>query len=187
MIGTATAGQAARTLGEGARPAPLSTLARLTVQLDRGELRLGERSVVILDESGMTDDLDLARLLAHVGTSGAKLVMVGDHRQLGAVGPGGALAALVARHPDATHRLMENRRQGSYAPERAMPSKAPVPQIRPVGGTENLVPRPRLRTFASIEFRLSPAAGMTFSAARSPAPPASCARYPAKPSDDLAP
>jgi hypothetical protein len=37
--------------------------------------------------------------------------VVGDHRQLGAVGSGGALAALVARHPDAVHRLSENRRQ----------------------------------------------------------------------------
>lgn len=111
VIGTATAGQAARTLGEGADLRQSSTLARLTGQLDRGGLRLGERSVVILDESGMTDDIDLARLLTHIGTSGGKVVMVGDHRQLGAVGPGGALAALVGRHPDTTHHLIENRRQ----------------------------------------------------------------------------
>ncbi len=111
VIGTATAGQAARTLGEGANLRRSSTVARLIGQLDRGKLRLGERSVVILDESGMTDDIDLARLLTHIGTSGGKLVMVGDHRQLRAVGPGGALAALVARHPDTTHRLVENCRQ----------------------------------------------------------------------------
>lgn len=43
--------------------------------------------------------------------AGAKLVLTGDHRQLGAVGPGGALGALVARHPDAVHYLRENRRQ----------------------------------------------------------------------------
>ncbi len=111
VIGTATAGQAARTLGEGADLRCSSTLARLTGQLDRGEVRLGEHGVVILDESGMTDDIDLARLFTHIGISGGKLVMVGDHRQLGAVGPGGALAALVARHPETTHHLVENRRQ----------------------------------------------------------------------------
>jgi hypothetical protein len=42
---------------------------------------------------------------------GAKLVLIGDHRQLGAVGPGGALQGLVARHPDSVHYLMDNRRQ----------------------------------------------------------------------------
>ena len=38
-------------------------------------------------------------------------MLVGDHRQLAAVGPGGALHALVNRHPDAVHRVVENRRQ----------------------------------------------------------------------------
>lgn len=111
VVGAATAGQAARALGVGAHLERSSTLASLTGQLDRGTCRLGERSVVILDEVGMTDDVDLARLLAHVEAAGAKLVAVGDHRQLGAVGPGGALAALVTRHPDAVHHLLVNRRQ----------------------------------------------------------------------------
>ena len=72
---------------------------------------LTEKSVVVLDEVGMTDDAHLARLAAHVELAGAKLVLTGDHLQLPAVGPGGALAALVTRHPDAVHYLQENRRQ----------------------------------------------------------------------------
>jgi conjugative relaxase-like TrwC/TraI family protein len=111
VIGTATSGQAARTLGSGANLGESRTLASLSWRLEHHQVRLGERSVVILDEAGMTDDTDLLRLLAHVETAGAKLIMVGDHRQLGAVGPGGALGALVARHPDAVHTLAENRRQ----------------------------------------------------------------------------
>src|SRR3984957_19558597 len=59
----------------------------------------------------MTDDIDFARLTAHVEAARAKLGLVGDHRQLAAVGPGGALQALDHRHPDAVHRLIENRRQ----------------------------------------------------------------------------
>ena len=43
--------------------------------------------------------------------AGAKLVLTGDHHQFGPVGPGGALGALVARHPGAVHYLAENRRQ----------------------------------------------------------------------------
>ncbi|MHB1534511.1 MAG: AAA family ATPase, partial [Acidimicrobiales bacterium] len=39
------------------------------------------------------------------------VVMVGDHRQLGAGGPGGSLGALVGRHGDGVHILAENVRQ----------------------------------------------------------------------------
>ncbi|MGH9086676.1 MAG: AAA family ATPase, partial [Acidimicrobiales bacterium] len=120
VIGASTAGQAARTLGAAAGLAQSSTLAALAGQLARGERRLGERSVVILDEVGMTDDIDLARLLAHVQVAGAKLIAVGDHRQLSPVGPGGALAAMVARHPDAVHRLNQNRRQADRDERRAL-------------------------------------------------------------------
>jgi len=120
VLGTATAGQAARTLADGADLRTSSTLASLVGRFDRGQLRLDERSVVILDEAGMTDDIDLARLTTHAQLAGAKLIVVGDHRQLGAVGPGGALAALVARHPDAIHQLADNRRQTNPAEREAL-------------------------------------------------------------------
>lgn len=48
------------------------------------------------------------------------VVLVGDHRQLGAVGPGGTLEALVARHPDAVHTLDENVRQRDPAERAAL-------------------------------------------------------------------
>jgi hypothetical protein len=76
--------------------------------------------VVILDEAGATDDVALLRLTAHVEAAGSKLVLVGDDHQLGPVGPGGALAALVGRHPEALHRLSENRRQAEPAERRAL-------------------------------------------------------------------
>jgi hypothetical protein len=66
---------------------------------------------LILDEVGMTDDAYLARLAAYTELAGAKMVLTGEHRQLGSVGPGGALGALVKRHPEAVHYLSENRRQ----------------------------------------------------------------------------
>ena len=57
-------------------------------------LRAGE--AVVLDEASMVATTDLARLVAAVEQAQAKLVLVGDHRQLGAVGAGGLFRLLVA-------------------------------------------------------------------------------------------
>jgi conjugative relaxase-like TrwC/TraI family protein len=111
VVGTATAGQAARNLSTHAEIGESRTLASLIWRLDHHQLKLSERTAVILDEVGMTDDVDLVRLAAHVEAAGAKLILLGDHRQIGPVGSGGALGALVSRHPRAVHHLMENRRQ----------------------------------------------------------------------------
>jgi conjugative relaxase-like TrwC/TraI family protein len=111
LLGTATSGQAARNLSTEAEIGESRTLASLIWRLDHHQLTLTDQSAVILDEVGMTDDVDLVRLSAHVEAAGAKLICVGDHLQLGPVGPGGALGALVARHPGAVHHLSENRRQ----------------------------------------------------------------------------
>ena len=48
------------------------------------------------------------------------MVAVGDHRQLGAVGPGGAFEALQARWPGAVHVLDENVRQTDRAERAAL-------------------------------------------------------------------
>jgi conjugative relaxase-like TrwC/TraI family protein len=111
VIGTATSGQAARTLGREAVLAQSRTLASLLWRIDHDQVVLDERTVVILDEAGMTEDAHLVALTARIEAARAKLVIVGDHHQLGPVGPGGALGALVGRHPETVHRLVENRRQ----------------------------------------------------------------------------
>jgi hypothetical protein len=67
--------------------------------------------VIIVDEAGMTNDRDLSRLALGVQRAGAKLVLVGDHRQLDAIGPGGALHALLDRRPELVTTLDENVRQ----------------------------------------------------------------------------
>ena len=61
VLGTATSGQAARTLGKEAGIAEARTLASLTWRLDHHQLQLSQSSVVILDEVGLTDDTDLLR------------------------------------------------------------------------------------------------------------------------------
>ncbi|HLI54673.1 MAG TPA: AAA family ATPase, partial [Acidimicrobiales bacterium] len=56
-------------------------------------------------------DADIGRLLGAVERAGARVVVVGDYHQLDPVGPGGALEAITARHPDTVHALGDNLRQ----------------------------------------------------------------------------
>ena len=114
VLGTATSGQAAKNLGEGAG-IESRTVASLSWRLEHNTLELSDRHVLILDEGAMTSDVDLARLLTAVERSGAKLIVVGDDRQLGAIGPGGALTALAERHPEQLWALTDNLRQNDPA------------------------------------------------------------------------
>jgi hypothetical protein len=76
--------------------------------------------VLVLDEASLTADVDLARLLLAVNRAGGKLVIVGDPRQLAPVGPGGALQALLERHPDVVTVLTQNLRQRDPAERTAL-------------------------------------------------------------------
>jgi hypothetical protein len=120
VIGTATSGQAARTLGREADLADSRTIASLLWRFDHGTLELTRRHVVVLDEAGMTDDGDMLRLLTACDLAKAKMIMIGDHRQLGPVGPGGALRALLNRHHGTVHVLTENIRQDDPSEREAL-------------------------------------------------------------------
>jgi conjugative relaxase-like TrwC/TraI family protein len=120
VIGTSTSGQAARTLRTAAGIEASRTLASLRWRLDHDQLQLTNRHVVILDEAAMTEDAAMLGLLGAAGDAGAKVVMVGDHRQLGAVGPGGGFEALVTRYGAAVHILDENVRQRDVATRAAL-------------------------------------------------------------------
>jgi ATP-dependent exoDNAse (exonuclease V) alpha subunit len=86
-------------------------MASLLWRLDNHRLALDAGTIVILDEAGMADDPSVLCLLAATETAGSKVVLVGDHLQLGAVGPGGTLEALIARYSHAVHVLDQNVRQ----------------------------------------------------------------------------
>jgi conjugative relaxase-like TrwC/TraI family protein len=62
-----------------------------------GVTSLGKDALVILDEASTTSMPDLAAILRHAARSGAKLVIIGDHAQLGAVQSGGGMAMLARK------------------------------------------------------------------------------------------
>ena len=72
---------------------------------------LDARTVVVVDEAGMVDSRTLAALIDATQTAGAKLVLVGDHRQLQPVEAGGLFRALAERIE--TANLTEIRRQAA--------------------------------------------------------------------------
>lgn len=73
------------------------TVAGLLRDLDRGELGLSPRSILLVDEAGMVGSEHLARVIGHADEAGAKLVLVGDPEQLGPIEAGGLFSAIAER------------------------------------------------------------------------------------------
>ncbi len=119
VLGTAVAARAALAFGEQAG-VPAMTVTRLLAALDKPvggrPAGLACGSVLIVDEAGMLGTRPLARLLAHVQAADAKLVLVGDHRQLPELEAGGAFRSLAGTL--GAVELSQNRRQ-AHAWERA--------------------------------------------------------------------
>jgi ATP-dependent exoDNAse (exonuclease V) alpha subunit len=73
-----------------------TTIARLKLALERGRT-LAPGSVLIVDEAGMVGTRDLAALVHAAECARAKLVLVGDDRQLPEIQAGGAFQAVAAQ------------------------------------------------------------------------------------------
>ncbi len=109
VIGCALAARAARQLqtDTGIRAATLDAL--LTELERRDRPGLSPQTVVVVDEAAMVGTRKLARLLDLAEHAGAKVVLVGDPRQLTEIEAGGAFAVLGQRLGAAL--LVANRRQ----------------------------------------------------------------------------
>jgi conjugative relaxase-like TrwC/TraI family protein len=87
----------------------VATCDRLLRELGTGDARLDARTVLMVDEAGMLGSRTLAALLDYAERGGAKVVLVGDDRQLAPVDAGGGFRALRLRL--GASELTENRRQ----------------------------------------------------------------------------
>lgn len=117
--GVAVAGDTAERLG---RDSPsleghTMTLDSMVAKARAGTLTLNESTTVYFDEAGMADTPRLDALSDVVSRAGGKLVMIGDERQLPAIGAGGLFAELAETAP--TARLSEVRRTDDPEEQRA--------------------------------------------------------------------
>ena len=132
VIGIAVSGSTAQRLGSDSPvlAGRTLTLDAMVARANRGMLEVGPDTSVFLDEAGMVDHERLDVLTDLVDRSGAKLVAVGDGKQLPSIGPGGMFDRLAHRAPTAElgdiHRTSDPGERKAWAalragePERAM-------------------------------------------------------------------
>ena len=110
VIGAAIAARTAADL-EAGTGIPSSSLAQILVDL-RESGGLSKHHVVVVEEASLVGTRALDELRSRVEPTGAKVVLVGDNRQLSSIDAGGALRTLASELGPHVVTLTTNRRQG---------------------------------------------------------------------------
>jgi conjugative relaxase-like TrwC/TraI family protein len=102
-IGIAVSGSTAERLGADspALTGRTLTLDSLVARANTGTVEIDPATTVFLDEAGMVDHKRMDALTELVERSGAKLIAVGDGKQLPSIGPGGMFDRLATHTPTA--------------------------------------------------------------------------------------
>jgi Ti-type conjugative transfer relaxase TraA len=106
--GVALSGIAAENLESGSSISS-RTIASIEHGWGQGRDLLTTRDVLVIDEAGMVGTRQLERVLSHAAEAGAKVVLVGDIKQLQAIEAGAAFRSIHERHGGA--EIGEVRRQ----------------------------------------------------------------------------
>jgi conjugative relaxase-like TrwC/TraI family protein len=109
VIGTAVAARTAADFEAGTGIRSCSLTALLADLRESGGL--SARHVIVLDEASMVGTRPLDQLRSYVDGAGAKLVLLGDNRQLSSIDAGGALRSLSSELSEHVVTLSTNRRQ----------------------------------------------------------------------------
>jgi conjugative relaxase-like TrwC/TraI family protein len=131
-LGIAVSGSTAERLGTDSPALQGSTLTldALTARANTGTVHVGPDTTIFLDEAGMVDHKRLDALTEIIERSGAKLIAVGDGKQLPSIGPGGMFDRLAQHAPtvelETIYRTTDPHEQEAWQalragePERAM-------------------------------------------------------------------
>ncbi len=160
-IGVAVSGSTAERLGADspALAGQTLTLDALVARANTGAIHVGRDTTVILDEAGMVDHKRLDALTELVERSGAKLIVVGDGKQLPSIGPGGMFDRLTRHTPTAEladiHRTKDPADQRAWQalragePERAMAHYASRGQLH-LSDTRDEAAEQAVQTWATL-------------------------------------
>jgi conjugative relaxase-like TrwC/TraI family protein len=131
-LGVAVSGSTAERLGADspALAGRTLTLDALVARANTSTINLDQRTTVFLDEAGMADHERLDAITELIERSGAKLIAIGDGKQLPSIGPGGMFDRLTTHAPTAeledVHRTRDPAEQKAWRalrdghPEKAM-------------------------------------------------------------------
>jgi conjugative relaxase-like TrwC/TraI family protein len=101
VIGTAIAGATAKRLGADAKLDRSMTTDSLLSQVEKGNIRLDSKTVVVMDEAGMADSDRFSRLVRLTAERESKLLVAGDAAQISSIAAGGLFKEIEGRVPTA--------------------------------------------------------------------------------------
>lgn len=108
LIGVAISNSAAKTLQEESGM-PCTSVARTLSMLDKGQMSLTSKHVVLVDEAGMLDVRNTESLMKYAERAGAKIILQGDENQLQPIMAGSGF--MLAKAAIGSEKLKEIRRQ----------------------------------------------------------------------------
>jgi len=117
VIGCALSGKAAAELEQSAG-IESTTIHDTLNQLENGNIKLDQNTVIVIDEAAMADTKLLARISDHAQAADAKLVLVGDTSQLQSIGAGGLFGKL-ANDTNAAEILTVRRQEKEWSKQAA--------------------------------------------------------------------